>query len=55
MNFQERKALAAQRLANPDLYLKQAEQTEQAEQAEQIRNEAAEARLIDRGLLAWWA
>ena len=51
MNYQERRALAAQRLAK---LAKGENPYAQAEQAEPI-NQGAEDRAIDRGLIQWWA
>ena len=49
MTLTERRALAAKRLANPDLYTRQPVQVETARKAVQAD------RLIDRGLVQWWA
>ena len=49
MTLTERRALAAKRLANPALY------TRQPVQAETARNDVQADRLIDRGLVQWWA
>ena len=53
----ERKALAAKRLAahkaGKTVYTQQATQ-QTPQQAAQGMSETQEARLIDRGLIAWW-
>lgn len=53
MTYAERRALAAKRLAahkaGKTVYIQQAKQ-----QPTQQMSEAAEARLIDRGLITWW-
>ena len=48
MTYQERRALAAQRLA------KLAKGANPYAQQEQPRSQGAEDRAIDRGLIQWW-
>ena len=52
MNYQERRALAAQRLAK--LAKGENPYAQQTEQAEPLNQRAADS-AVDRGLTQWWA
>lgn len=49
MTYAERRALAAKRLANPELYSERVEHQQQ-----QLTSQRSADSAIDRGLVQWW-